>query len=86
MVKGEGMDEYVHVFKGIDGLPPKKDGIRLIVPLFTLDAVERMSREPGCPEIYKGRDDLRAPGKKVFGTGGKLLYAEGLKIGTATEL
>jgi hypothetical protein len=85
LVDNNDIDEHLHVYRDVVNLPAKKDGVIYIVPLFTLDAVERMSRDKNCPNNLKGRNDLRAPGKKVFGEGGKLLYAEGLKRGTVVH-
>ena len=58
-----------HVTK-ILNLPDQQENTILIVSLFVLSGYE---------EIYGNvRDDLRSPGKKVFGKGGKTLYALGL--------
>jgi hypothetical protein len=81
----QGISEYIQVYKRIDHLPKKRQGVKYIVPLFILDAVQRFAQHPDCPELYRDRDDLVSPGKKVFVDGGKLLYADGLKAGTAVE-
>jgi len=77
------METFVQIYVGIDNLPPKKEGTIYIVPLFILDAIERFSQtDSNIPNLYRNRNDLRAPGKKIFGEGGKILYAKGLKSHT----
>ena len=85
-VGGQGeVVEYVQIYQDILHLPPKKKGIKYIVPLFILDALHRFQGHPECPEHLKDRDDVVSPGRKVFGSDGKVLYAEGVKVGTAVR-
>jgi hypothetical protein len=82
-VGGDGeIVEFVQIYQDILHLPEKKEGVKYIVPLFILDALQRFQANPNCPEHLKDRDDVVSPGKKVLGRNGKVLYAEGLKVGT----
>lgn len=56
----------------IENLPEEKEGVIYIVPLFVLQEKKNLGLE--------GRNDLRAPGKKVFGEGGKISFARGLRV------
>lgn len=73
--KGTYPPEYEQTPSEILNLPEPRDGVKLIVPLFIITGVESLVKRG----LMERRDDLLSPGKKVFGEGGKILYADGFK-------
>ncbi len=76
-VKGEKIKTFKHMASRIKNLPPREDKTIYIVPLFIISGIDELVREGKMSK----RSDIRSPGKKVFGKGGKVLYANGLRMG-----
>lgn len=76
-LKNEAIMTYAQNIVGIADLPKEQEGVRLIVPLFIVNGHDELVSQG----LRKARYDLRSPGKKVFGQGGVLLYADGLRAG-----
>ncbi len=74
-----GLDKYIETYRPsairIDNLPKEKRNTVYIVPLFIVNGIDELVREGRI----RDRRDIVSPGKKVFGKGGTLLYAKGLR-------
>ncbi len=79
-IKNEPIETYIQKTVRITDLPKEREGVRLIVPLFVVNGHDLLVSKG----VLKARYDLCSPGKKVFGTRGVLLYAEGLRAGYET--
>ena len=77
ILENQPIETYILKIIRIKDLPDEREGIKIIVPLFIVDAYNQLLSNG---EI-KARFDLYSPGKKVFDEDGVLLYADGLRIG-----
>lgn len=70
-VEGEPLETFTQKVIGITNLPKMKENTILIVSLFILNGYQELNGFV--------RQDLRSPGKKIYGDGGKTSFAVGLK-------
>ncbi len=76
-IEGEAIVTSRQNATAIKYLPKEIEGIKLIVPLFIVTGYAELVAKG----LRKPRYDLLSPGKKIFGEGGKVLYADGLRCG-----
>ena len=77
ILENEPIDTYIRKAVRIKNLPDERERIKIIVPLFIVDAYSELINFG----LINPRFDLYSPGKKVFDEDGVVLYADGLRMG-----